>query len=376
MKLLNYRIVPGAFYILVSLGLLNACGSGASNKASGNSQPQAASSSASSLAIQSSSSSVESSSNGVTNSASASSLPADCELSQDISWVSTQPLITPASPDHVSIKDPTIVNYNNLYHVFATVYDTKRGAWSSVYLNFSDFSQAASATQVSMADKPTGDAVAPEVFFFRPHNKWYMIYQWGAKYSTNTDISNPDGWTQPKPLLLGGPGNGIDYWVICDEGYCHLFFSGDDGNLYHSQVALDNFPSFSGYEIVMTDEVGKLFEASNVYKVEGRNQYLLMVEAYGPRYFRSWTSNSLNGPWTPLADSQSKPFAGAANVSFEGEKWTDDISHGEMIRAGYDETLTISPCNMQYLYQGVAPDTGAEYSKLPYRLGLIKQKNP
>jgi hypothetical protein len=76
-----------------------------------------------------------------------------------------------------------------------------------------------------------------------------------------------------------------------------------------------------------------------------------------------------------LADSQSSPFAGATNVSFEGEQWTNDISHGEMIRSGYDETLTINPCNMQLLYQGVDPNANVTYTDLPYRLGLIKQKN-
>jgi hypothetical protein len=265
-----------------------------------------------------------------------------------------------------------VVFYNNLYHVFATVFDTSRNAWSAVYLNFSGFAKASEATQVSLANKPVGDAVAPEVFYFRPHNKWYLIYQWGAKYSTSTDIANPDSWATPKPLLSGGPANGIDYWVICDDTHCHLFFSGDDGKLYRSKVTIANFPNFVGYEVVMTDEVGKLFEASNIYKVEGANKYLLMVEAYGPRYFRSWTATSLDGPWAPLAEKQSAPFAGAANVTFEGLKWSEDVSHGEMIRSGYDERLTINACNMQYLYQGVDPASKAPYPELPYRIGLLK----
>lgn len=298
-----------------------------------------------------------------------------CDLPSTFSWVSTQALIAPKSPNFVSIKDPTIVRYNDLYHVFATVYDTSRKAWSAVYMNFGDFSQASSAVQVPLANKPMGDTVAPQVFYFRPHNKWYLISQWGAKYSTNTDIANPDGWSAPKSLLSGGPGNGIDYWVICDSANCHLFFSGDDGKLYHSKTAIGNFPNFSGYEVVMSDPVvGNLFEASNVYKVEGTNKYLLLVEAYGPRYFRSWTSTSLDGPWTALADKQSAPFAGAANVSFDGAKWTNDISHGEMIRAGYDETLTINACNMQFLYQGVDPSSKADYEQLPYRLGVIRAR--
>lgn len=298
-----------------------------------------------------------------------------CDFPKSFSWESTPPLILPKASRHVSIKDPTIVYYDNLYHVFATVFDTSRNGWSGVYLNFSDFSEAASAAHISLENKPAGDTVAPQVFYFRPHNKWYLISQWGAKYSTNTDISNPDTWTPPKSLLANGLDIGLDYWVICDDENCHLFFSGDDGNLYRSKTPIDNFPNFSGYEIVMTDEVGKLFEASNVYKVDGKDFYLLLVEAYGPRYFRSWTATSLDGPWVPLADSQSAPFAGAANVNFDGEKWTNDISHGEMIRSGYDEKMTINPCDLQFLYQGVDPKSTAGYTGLPYRLGLLKQNN-
>lgn len=295
-----------------------------------------------------------------------------CELKSNNNWTSTGPLISPQRSNWASIKDPTVVKYNNKYHVFATVFDTAKDNWGGVYLNFSDWSQAGSATQVNMSTTPAGNTVAPQVFFFEPENKWYMIYQWGAKYSTNTDISNPAGWTTPQPLLSNGLSNGIDYWVICDDNYCHLFFSGDDGKLYRSKVPIGNFPNFSGYEVVMQDTVAKLFEASNVYKVEGTDKYLLLVEAYAPRYFRSWTSTSLDGPWTPLADTKSNPFAGAANVSFPGGKWTDDISHGEMIRSGYDQTLKINACNMQYLYQGQDPNSGEpDYNRLPYKLGLI-----
>jgi hypothetical protein len=42
-----------------------------------------------------------------------------------------------------------------------------------------------------------------------------------------------------------------------------------------------------------------------------------------------------------------------------------------MIRAGYDQKMEINACNMQFLYQGVAPNTGVEYNLLPYRLGLL-----
>jgi len=62
-------------------------------------------------------------------------------------------------------------------------------------------------------------------------------------------------------------------------------------------------------------------------------------------------------------------------VTFEGTAWTHDISHGEMVRAGYDEKLEIEPCNLQFLYQGADPlaETGGDYNKIPWHLGLITQ---
>jgi len=299
-----------------------------------------------------------------------------CDLPSELSWTSSQPLITPKSPagrNFVSIKDPTIVEYEGAYHVFATVFDNAASGqgWSSVYLTFSDWAEADAAPQLHMATLPTGGTVAPQVFYFTPHQKWYLIYQWGARYSTNDDIENPQGWSTPQPLLEGEPSGALDYWVICDDANCHLFFARDDGTLYRSKVAKEDFPNFSGYETVMSDSVADLFEAPNVYKVDGTDKYLLMVEAYGPRYFRSWTSDSLDGPWTELAATQQEPFAGAANVTFDGPDWSDDVSHGELLRSGHDERLTINACKLQFLYQGLDPSASGDYGLLPYKLGLL-----
>ncbi|WP_437970456.1 non-reducing end alpha-L-arabinofuranosidase family hydrolase [Sorangium sp. So ce260] len=311
--------------------------------------------------------------------------PVTCDLPSTFRWKSGPPVISPKPPagrTFASVKDPTIVFFDNKYHVFATVFDTTtgNGSWQSVYLNFTDFPQANAAEQHYMANWPTGSTVAPQVFYFRPHNKWYLIYQWNGRYSTNDDINNMNGWSRPQSLLRGEPGamgnvlGALDFWVICDDDNCHLFFSRDDGKLYRSKVSIDNFPNFDGYEVVMTaPSQGLLFEASNVYKVDGTNKYLLLVEAFdnSPRFFRSWTSESLDGPWTPLADTKANPFAGPANVTFDGADWTDDISHGELVRSGHDERMTLNACNMQFLYQGRDPNVGGDYGKLPYRLGVL-----
>ncbi|WP_030948672.1 non-reducing end alpha-L-arabinofuranosidase family hydrolase [Streptomyces sp. NRRL S-646] len=314
-------------------------------------------------------------------------------LPSRFSWSSGGPLIAPkpdATHNIAGIKDPTVVRYNGKYHVFASV--ASPSGYSLVYLNFSDWSQAGSATHhyLDRTAIGTGYRAAPQVFYYAPQRLWYLVYQTGnASYSTNSDISNPNGWSTPRNFYSSMPdiirqniggGYWVDMWVICDSANCYLFSSDDNGHLYRSQTTVGQFPNGFTNTVIAAQDSNKyaLFEASNVYKVQDSNQYLLLVEAIGSdgkRYFRSWTASSLAGSWSPLAASESNPFARASNVTFPAGTWTRDISHGEMIRAGYDQTLTIPACKLQYLYQGKDPNAGGDYNSLPWRLSLLTQTN-
>ncbi|MCG9894546.1 MAG: endo-1,4-beta-xylanase [Fimbriimonadaceae bacterium] len=307
---------------------------------------------------------------------------------ENLTWVAGAEVVPPPKDPRrpvVAIKDPTVVRHEGLWHLFATV--ARSSGWQMVYMNFPTWEGAAKAEPRFMDEANPGLRgyhCAPQVFWFEPHGLWYLIYQsQHPQFSTTKTISDPSSWSAPKSFFAekpaGAPDLWLDYFIICDETHAYLFFTGDDGKLYRSRTALADFPNGMSPPVIVLSEENRfhLFEGSAHYRMKDGG-YLTIIEAIGPtgiRYYRSWTAERLDGKWTPLADTWEKPFAGVANVRFAPgvEPWTEDISHGELIREGFDQTMTIDPNNLQLLFQGrVKSSNGMEYLLLPYRLGLLK----
>ena len=328
-------------------------------------------------------------------------------LPSTFAWSSSGELISPKpDPTHlvVSTKDPSVLRYNDRWLVYATTANVA-GSWSLVYTSFTDWEQAADAPHYYLNQTAIGNGyrAAPQLFYFSPQQTWYLVYQTGVpSYSTTTDPSKPETWSAPKNFQSSMPqivrdniGNGywVDFWVICEEvkplpegptaeeAKCHLFSSDDNGHLYRAETTVAEFPNgFDDTQIALSDPVGhKLYEGSAVHKIKGTDSYLLIVEAIGSdgrRYFRSWTGDTIDGEWVPLADTEANPFTRFNNVTFPDGAWTSDISHGELIRAGVDQSMQIDPSCLQFLYQGKSAllnEGTVPYHLLPWRLGLLTQ---
>jgi hypothetical protein len=255
------------------------------------------------------------------------------------------------------------------------------------YCAFKKWEDADSSLRTILQISDSDYYCAPQVFFFAPHRKWYLIYQMGVPgsrfmwvaYSTTTDISNPASWTQAKPMLDGGPDDprvqgGLDYWIICDNTHAYLFLTSLNGKMWRLRAPVEAFPD--GFNDCQLALQAKIFEASHTYKIKGQDRYLTIIEENGRRYFKAYIADRLDGQWTPLANTAERPFAGWKNVRPAAgiSAWTDNISHGELIRENYDQTPTIDPANLRLLFQGMfdKDKSGRGYGQFQWRIGMLR----
>lgn len=290
-----------------------------------------------------------------------------CDLPATFRWSGGGPLAQPKN-GWLSMKDATYVFHNGQHILYYTTFQSN---WGSGMMTFKDWPEAAEAPQTA-----TNFGVAPTLFYFTPKDIWVLAYQWGPhkfSYRTATDPTSPSGWSGEKSLYntaLPPDGTGpIDQTVICDSARCYLYYAGDNGHIYKSSMPIANFPGEfpAAQDSGIVGTTQNLFEAVQVYRLKGSQKYLMIVEAQGAeRYFRAWTATTLEGPWTLLTNE----FAVKKNTTLS-VNWTNDISHGDLVRSDPDETFTIDACNLQMVFQGRDPKINTDYGRLPYRLGLI-----
>ncbi len=308
--------------------------------------------------------------------------------SGEFRWRGTGPLIdvSPglrAADPHVAFKDPSVVFHEGRWHVFGTL-RKQSGTVCMQYLNFTEWTNANAAPRQEISFTKEYHC-APQVFYFTPHRRWYLIYQlaeptrtpaFGPCYSTSTNLADARSWSRPEPMVTNSPAKPkwLDFWVICDDVKAHLFYTSLDGHMWRRETALKNFPL--GWSEQMLALKGDIFEASQTYKLRGREEFLTIIEAQatGRRYYKAYLADRLEGPWRGLADTLKKPFAARENVA-EGARWTASISHGELLRAGVDERMEVDPARLRFLFQGASEQEyrGTGYGGIPWRLGLLEQ---
>jgi len=302
-------------------------------------------------------------------------------------WQYSAPLIAPEKrqrdPSRAQ-KDPTVVFHGGKWHVFMTVKLPGRSAIE--YCSFERWEDADRSPRTILKVSDSDYYCAPQLFYFSPHEKWYLIYQMGVPgakfmwvaYSTTTTIGEPDSWTRARPILDGGVNDprqvgGLDYWIICDADRAYLFLTSLNGKMWRLWTDIEDFPNGFGHCDLALQ--ARIFEASHTYKLKGVDKYLTIVEENGRRYYKAYVADRLDGEWTPVADTAERPFAGWQNVRPAPgvEPWTDNVSHGELVRDGYDQTLTVDPNDLRFVFQGMwdKDKSGRSYGQFPWRIGML-----
>jgi hypothetical protein len=264
-------------------------------------------------------------------------------------WDYSSPLIAPEarinSPSHAQ-KDPSVVFYDGKWHVFMTV--KLPGKSAIEYCAFEKWEAANASPRKILQVSESNYYCAPQVFFFRPHKKWYLIYQVGmpgmdkmwVAFSTTTNVAAPATWTRAAPILDGGKDDprkvgGLDYWIICDDQRAYLFLTSLDGRMWRLWTRLEDFPrEFAHCELALE---AKIFEASHTYKLKGRNQYLTLIEENGRRFYKAYLADRLDGEWDGTTSARRLELScGLTTSAMANSSAKAAMKHSQSIRPTVD----------------------------------------
>ncbi|WEH12832.1 hypothetical protein [Streptomyces sp. VNUA24] len=133
----------------------------------------------------------------------------------------------------------------------------------------------------------------------------------------------------------------------------YLFSADANDHVHCSKTSVGKFPSgFRDTRLVVQDSKLALFEGAAAHGVQETDG--LLREATGG-----------DGP-LPLLYPAGPPRPGDALGRRRGQPFARD---------GNDQTMTIAFCRMQLLRQSLHPSADGDYSRLPWRLGLLPRTN-
>lgn len=293
-------------------------------------------------------------------------------------WKVSNPILSPGAQgsfDEVSVKDPSVVFYEGKWHVFYTA--GGKTEFTTGYVSAEQLTdlQSAQRHELKMIRGKTRYGCAPQILYYEPQQKWYLIFQnldsnYQPVFSTTTTISRPDSWSDPAPLITKDTKRKwIDFWVICDEEKAYLFYTEGHNGVMVRSTSLEAFPEGWGKSKKVYDDI---HEAAHVYKAKDSREYHMIYELNhgGIRSFGLARASHLEGPWEKVTDC----YATGDQLRFDKgtAKWTEMVSHGEVLRSGYNQKLEYDPRNCSWIIQGILNnDNKGPYPSLPYKLGII-----
>jgi hypothetical protein len=299
--------------------------------------------------------------------------------STSYSWTISNPIFekgAKGSFDEIAVKDPSIVFYKNAWHLFYTARGNNE--YITAYASAKNINELNSAPRFELKQirGKTRYGCAPQIFFFTPQKKWYLIYQnrdsnYQPVFSTNIEIDNPNTWTAYQNLIeKDAKGKWIDFWVISDEERVYLFYTEGHNGVMVRSTKTEDFPNnWSTSKKVISD----IHEAVHVYKVIDKREYHMIYELNnnGVRSFGLAKAKHLEGPWTKVTDNYATE--NQLNYTEDSEQWTEMVSHGEVIRTGYNQFLEYNPKSCKWLIQGINKnELDTDYPSLPWKLGIIE----
>ncbi len=288
-------------------------------------------------------------------------------------WRLCHPVLEPGpkgSFDETAVKDPSVVFFENRWHIFYTA--RGRNEYTTGYVAADSWEKLADAPRFEL-DGVRGSSrygCAPQIFFFRPQNRWYLIFQttdenYQPMFVTTETLSDPQSWNTASNLLKKDTDDKwIDFWVLCDDASAYLYYTQEHDAVMVRQTALQDFPFGWGEATTVFHGV---HEAVHVYKVQDQSVFHLIYERNtGERSFGLAFAPTPLGPWMKWDEHY------ATGTQLVGESWSEVVSHGEAVRTGYDERLEYEPTDVTWLIQGLKHSEYVEpYPEMSWKLGII-----